>query len=46
MHNHHVYVYFRFKSWVAGQTGKYMRQWFMHEFAEQELSSQQNVTPP
>lgn len=37
MHNRHVFVFFRWKGWVAEKRGRYMRAFFMRDFARQEL---------
>lgn len=38
--NQHVYVFFRWKGWVADQRKRPMRALFMRDFARQELISQ------
>lgn len=40
MHNQHVYVYFRFKAWVATQCGNWQKAEFLRDFARQEAVRQ------
>ena len=40
MHNEHVYLFFRWKGWVAEQRQRHMRAFFMRDFARQERVAQ------
>jgi len=37
MNNSHVYVYYRWRGWVAEKLARHMSAFFLREFAQQEL---------
>ena len=41
--NEHVYLYFRWKGWLAERMGKPMRAFFMRDFARQERGAQRQL---
>lgn len=43
MHNEHVYLFYRWKGWVAKQQGKLMWTLFMDELARREREAQYGV---
>lgn len=43
LHNEHVYKAYRFKAWVAEQTNRPLRQFFMATLAEKERTMQEST---
>jgi len=46
MHNEHVYLYFRWRRWVALQTSRLMAATFYAQWAEDERSKQCKYDQP
>lgn len=40
LHNHHIYLYWRWRGWVAEQIGRPMAADLLRGFAQQELARQ------
>tara|TARA_R110000868_G_scaffold269650_1_gene528984 strand:- start:254 stop:457 length:204 start_codon:yes stop_codon:yes gene_type:complete len=40
LHNQHVYVYYRWLTWVAGKRGRPFQQMMVAGWAEEELNAQ------